>query len=318
MEQVGIVKWIEFGVHTTQEAVEPISNILHESGASGVVIEDSNDLEKEWDGTEDEIYELSSEDYPEEGVLVKAYFPVNSFAKETAEEVKQSINDLLLHNIDLGKNEVTLTEVHEEDWAEAWKKYYKPVKVTQSLTIAPSWENYQPVSTDEHVIELDPGMAFGTGTHPSTVLCLQALERIIKGGESVIDVGTGSGILSIAAAKFGAKEVQALDVDETAVESARLNASFNNTEHIIEVNQNNLLEQREEYADIIVANILADIILRMIEKSYHLLRTGGYFITSGIISSKKEVVKAALMEHGFIIKETIEMEDWVAFVAQKN
>ncbi|MFB4164872.1 50S ribosomal protein L11 methyltransferase [Alteribacillus sp. JSM 102045] len=312
------MKWIEFGVHTTQEAVEPISNILHEAGASGVVIEDSDDLQKDWHGTEDEIFELSAEDYPEEGVLVKAYFPINSFAKETAEGVKQSINDLLLHNIDIGRNEVTLTEVHEEDWAEAWKKYYKPVKVTQSLTIAPSWENYKPVSSDEHVIELDPGMAFGTGTHPSTILCLQALEQIIKGGESVIDVGTGSGILSIAAAKFGAEKVHALDLDSTAVESAQANVSFNRTDHIIDVKQNNLLDSTHEPADVIVANILADIIIRMTEEAYHLLNAGGYFITSGIISGKKEEVKEKLLKHNFVIQETIEMEDWVAFVAQKN
>ncbi|SDH47385.1 ribosomal protein L11 methyltransferase [Alteribacillus persepolensis] len=312
------MKWMEFSVHTAQEAVEPISNILHESGASGVVIEDSNDLVREWNGAEDEIFELSQEDYPDDGVLVKAYFPLNSFLKETVEEVKQSINDLLQHNIDVGRNEVTLTEVHEEDWAQAWKKYYKPVKVSNFITIAPSWENYQAAADDELVIELDPGMAFGTGTHPSTVLCLQLLEKLIKGGEYVIDVGTGSGILAIAAAKLGAKKVEALDVDETAVESARSNSSYNHTEAAVTVRQNNLLENTKMKADVIAANILADIILRMVDEAYERLNTNGCFITSGIIASKKDEVKKALLQSGFAIVEEQMIDDWVALVAQKK
>ncbi|RSL31528.1 50S ribosomal protein L11 methyltransferase [Salibacterium salarium] len=311
------MNWIEFSIHTTQEAVEPVSNILHESGASGVVIEDSSDVDRKWDGAEDEIFDLSKEDYPEEGVIVKSYFPDNTFLTETVEEVKKSIADLRLHHIDLGNNKVTLTEIQEEDWAHAWKQYYKPVKITDTLTISPTWEDYVQDSAEEHVIELDPGMAFGTGTHPSTVLSLQALEQAMTGQEQVIDVGTGSGVLAIGAAKFNAANVLALDLDQTAVDVARQNVLYNKTEDKITVRQNNLLDQEAHQADIIVANILADIIIRVTPNAYQSLKPGGLFITSGIISGKQDEVKQALTQENFIIKETMEMEDWVAIVAQK-
>ena len=195
-----VLKWSEISIHTTNEAVEPISNILHEAGASGVVIEDPFELVKKREDQFGEIYQLNPDDYPEEGVIVKAYLPVNSFLGETVEEIKESINNLIIYNIDIGKNNVSISEVHEEEWATAWKKYYHPVKISERFTIVPTWEEYTPVNSDELIIELDPGMAFGTGTHPTTVMCIQALERTVKTGDCVIDVGTGSGVLSIAAA----------------------------------------------------------------------------------------------------------------------
>lgn len=311
------MKWSEISIHTTQEAVEPISNILHESGASGVVIEDPADLVKVWDTSFGEVYQLNPDDYPEEGVVVKAYLPVNSFLGETVEEIKQSINNLIIYDIDIGHNKVTISEVHEEEWATAWKKYYKPVKISEKITIIPTWEDYQPVSTDEIIIELDPGMAFGTGTHPTTVMCIQALESVLKGDEVVIDVGTGSGVLSIAAAKLGAKKVYAYDLDEIAVKSARLNTKLNKTQDTIEVAQNNLLDNNTGQVDIIVGNLLAEIILRFIDDAYQGLKPGGLFITSGIIKPKKANVVASLEAAGFNILETLIMEDWVAIIAEK-
>lgn len=192
------MKWSEFAIHTTNEAVEPVSNILHEAGASGVVIEDPLELVKERENVFGEIYHLNPADYPDEGVLIKAYLPVNSFLGETVDAIKESINNLLLFDIDLGKNVVSISEVNEEEWATAWKKYYNPVKISERFTIVPTWEDYTPVSSDELIIELDPGMAFGTGTHPTTVMCIQALERTVQPGDLVVDVGTGSGVLSIA------------------------------------------------------------------------------------------------------------------------
>ncbi|SFP20513.1 50S ribosomal protein L11 methyltransferase [Salibacterium halotolerans] len=312
------MKWLEFRIHTTQEAVEPISNILHESGASGVVIEDSKDLYRDWDGSEDEIYNLKGSEYPEEGVVLKSYFSESSFVRETLEEIKQSINDLLLHDIDIGRNEVTITEVEEEDWAHAWKQYYKPVKVTDTLTITPSWEPYVPENSNEKVIELDPGMAFGTGTHPTTVLCLSALEHEIKGGEKVIDVGTGSGVLAVGAAKFGAAGVTALDLDQTAVEAARENTAVNQVENTVTVKQNNLLDHETHQADIIVANILADIIIRLTSDAWKSLKPGGLFITSGIISGKKKEVMDNLEKENFEILRTQDLEDWTAVTAVKK
>lgn len=191
------MKWSELSIHTTNEAVEAVSNILHEAGASGVVIEDSDELGREREDLFGEIYSLNPDDFPVDGVRVKAYLAETSFLLETVEEIKLAINNLTNFDIDLGHNVVSVQEVDEEDWATAWKKYYHPVKISNRFTIVPTWEDYERVNTDELIIELDPGMAFGTGTHPTTVMCLQALEKTVQTDSSVIDVGTGSGVLSI-------------------------------------------------------------------------------------------------------------------------
>lgn len=313
-----VLKWSEIMIHTTNEAVEPISNILHEAGASGVVIEDPFELIKDREDQFGEIYQLDPEDYPEEGVIVKAYLPVNSFLGETVEEIKQSITNLTLFNIDIGKNDVSISEVNEEEWATAWKKYYNPVKISSKFTIVPTWEQYEPVNSDELIIELDPGMAFGTGTHPTTVMCIQALERTVKQNDHVIDVGTGSGVLSIAAALLGAGKVTALDLDEVAVQSAKLNIKLNKVQDIVSVSKNDLLNGVDSQADVVVANILAEVIMRFTDDVATAVKKDGYFIASGIIQPKKNEVKEAIIQSGFIIEETIVMEDWIAFIAKRR
>ncbi|MEH7391458.1 50S ribosomal protein L11 methyltransferase [Bacillus sp. JJ1474] len=312
------MKWSEISIHTTNEAVEPISNILHEAGASGVVIEDPLELKKERKDQFGEIYQLNPLDYPEEGVIVKAYLPVNSFLAETIDGIKEEINNLLLYNIDIGKNDISISEVNEEEWATAWKKYYHPVKISERFTIVPSWEEYTPVSSDELLIELDPGMAFGTGTHPTTVMCIQALERTVKKGDNIIDVGTGSGVLSIAVAMLGAEKVTALDLDEVAVNSARENIELNKVHDIVNVAQNNLLDGITGKADVVVANILAEVILRFTNDVATVVKKDGFFIASGIILQKKQEVKDAMITAGFQIEETIQMEDWVALIGRRN
>ncbi|TSB46771.1 50S ribosomal protein L11 methyltransferase [Alkalicoccobacillus porphyridii] len=311
------MKWAEFSIHTTQAAVEPVCHILHQSGASGVVIEDPSDLVKEWSKEFGTVYELSPDDYPEEGVIVKAYFPVNSFLNETIEETKGEINGLTAHHIDLGRNQVSVSEVDEEDWATAWKKYYHPIKVSNRLTIIPTWEEYTP-NEEEMIIELDPGMAFGTGTHPTTILSIQALEKSIKSEDRVLDVGTGSGVLAIAAAKLGASSVDAFDLDDVAVTSAIGNVELNQSVSIINVRQNDLVQgvQADSY-QVVVANILAEVITSFAHDVYRILQQGGTYITSGIIKRKKQDVKDALTEAGFVLKEVTEMDDWVAIIAEK-
>ena len=290
---------------------------MHETGASGLVIEDPLDL-KHFEGEGfGEIVELDPEDYPDEGVRIKAYLPMNSFLGETVEEIKQAINQLLLYDIDLGKNEVSLSEVHEEEWASAWKKYYKPVKISNRITITPTWEDYQPVSTDELIIELDPGMAFGTGTHPTTILSIQGLEAYVQPDDKIIDVGCGSGVLSIASIKLGAESVQAFDLDDIAVKSTNLNVKLNHLQNQVTAKQNNLLDGVDMQADVIVSNILAEIIVRFVEDAYKNLRPGGHFITSGIIQKKKQLVRDRLIEAGFEIISASELEDWVSIVAKK-
>ncbi|GAA0482806.1 50S ribosomal protein L11 methyltransferase [Salinibacillus aidingensis] len=311
------MKWSEICIHTTNEAIEPISNILHEIGASGVVIEDAYDLVKDHDSMYGEVFELDPEDYPEEGVYVKAYLPVNSFLGETVDQIKQAINNLIQFDIDIGANKVTISEIHEEEWATAWKKYYKPVKISEKVTIIPTWEDYEPVESDEIIIELDPGMAFGTGTHPTTVLSLQALEQYVQKDDTVLDVGSGSGVLSISSVLFGAEQVYAYDLDDIAVKSTTINAKLNKVHEQIEAKQNDLLKGVDVQADVIVSNILAEIIVQFTEEAFNLLKPGGVFITSGIIQGKKEEVRNNLESIGFEIIETNQMEDWISFVAKK-
>lgn len=310
------MKWSEVCIHTTSEAIEPVSNIFHESGASGVVIEDPSDLKNKKTKL-GEIYELNPDDYPAEGVYVKAYLPMNSFLGETVDGIKQTVTNLKEFGIDIGLNEVTIHEIHEEDWATSWKKYYKPVKISEKITIIPTWEDYTPVSSDEIIIEMDPGMAFGTGTHPTTVLSIQALEQYLKKGDKVLDVGAGSGILSVASVLLGAEHVHAYDLDDVAVSSTKNNAALNKVESKVTAKLNDLLEGVDWEADLIVSNILAEIIVKFTDDAYRVVKPGGYFITCGIISGRKEMVRDRLIESGFDIVETNKMEDWISIIARK-
>lgn len=311
------MKWTELSILTTNEAVEAVSNILHEAGASGVVIEDSKELTKERIDQFGEIYALNPEDFPKNGVVVKAYLSATSFLAETVEEIKLAIANLVNFDINIGENILTLCEVDEEDWATAWKQYYHPVKISERFTIVPTWEEYKPVSTDELIIELDPGMAFGTGTHPTTVMCLQALENVVSKNDTVIDVGTGSGVLSIGAAMLGAEKVHALDLDEVAVTAARENVELNKVDDVVQVFHGNLLDTVKEPADVVVANILAEIIVTFTDDAYSIVKPGGVYVTSGIIGAKKDDVKEALENSGFTIEEVLMMEDWVAIIARR-
>lgn len=310
------MNWTEICIHTTNEAIESISYVLHEAGVSGLLIEDPLDLVKARNTQYGEIFELNPNDYPDEGVRIKAYLPVNSYLKDSIDDIKQSINNLSAF-IDLGKNEVTLSEINEEDWATAWKKYYKPAQISERITIKPTWENYQPKTEDEIIIELDPGMAFGTGTHPTTVLSIQALEKYSKSAATVIDVGCGSGVLSIVAAKLGAEKVYAFDLDEVAVKSSQENIGISGLSDKITVRKNDLLNGIDIKADIIVSNILAEIIVKFIGDAWNNLNQNGVFITSGIIKDKMEMVLAELRKQGFEVIETNEQDEWISIIARK-
>lgn len=208
--------------------------------------------------------------------------------------------------------------VNEADWENEWKKYYKPLHVTQRITVKPVWEPYTPKTERELVIEMDPGMAFGTGTHPSTMLSMQALEKQVQPADDVADVGCGSGILSVLAAKLGAKRVLALDLDDVAVQATRQNAAINRVADRIEVRQNNLLDGVDDTFNVIVANIIADVIIRMAPTVPQRLKPNGWFIASGIIAAKREEVVEVLHRNGLQVRETMRMEDWIALCAQRH
>lgn len=326
------MKWHELTIATTEEAIEMISNFLHEMGAGGVAIEESGTLNKQRDTSYGQWYELPLNDIPEGCAVIKGYFPEETDMERIAGQLRPSIEQLREFNIDPGHYEISVKTVDEEDWANAWKQYFKPIRVTERLTIKPTWETYAP-EKDEIVIELDPGMAFGTGTHPTTSLCLKTIESVIRGGEQVIDVGTGSGILAIGAALLGADRVLALDLDPVAVSSAKENIRLNGLEDKIDVRRSDLLGVlRGETAgdedgrrplrlslpvDVIVANILAEIILLFIDDVYDALKPGGIYIASGIYKNKESDVAAGLAAAGFEIVDRRRDEDWIAFVAAK-
>lgn len=309
------MKWTEVTVSTSNEAVEAVSNILMEAGASGVKIDDALDYQNLKPDLYGEIIDLDTIPHVTSGAQVSAYYPETVFVPEILPTIKQRVSQLSDFGLNPAPNEVSMTALSDEDWATAWKKYYHPVRVTRYLTIVPSWEDYQPAQSGELVLRLDPGRAFGTGTHPTTKLCLQALETVINGGEHLIDVGTGSGVLSIAAKAMGVGAVEAYDLDDVAVASAQTNLDLNPVAKDVKVAANDLLAGIDTQADIIVANILAEIIIPLVPQARQNLKRGGYFITSGIIDDKFQTVLTALTDAGFQIAQHTQMGDWHGIVA---
>lgn len=311
------MNWTEVKVQTESEAVEAVSNILMEAGASGVAIEDAADLAAYSGDKLGEYIDKHEIQHIREGANVRAYFPATVFLPEILPHIKAEIAKLPEFGLNIGLGKVTTSEVEEKDWETSWKKYYHPVPVSRFLTIVPEWEVYEPVHDDERVIVMDPGMAFGTGTHPTTLLSLQALELTLRGGECVLDVGTGSGILSIAAKHFGAEEVHAFDLDDVAVAAAKRNLDLNPIAAEVTVSANDLLENIEITADVIVANILPHIILRMVEDAWHLLKEGGKLIVSGIILDKEGEILEEMFSQGFELLQRLEQQEWLALIFEK-
>jgi len=309
------MQWTEVTVKTSNEAVEAVSNILMEAGASGVKIEDALDYQNLKPDRYGEIIDLATIPHITAGAQISAYYPETVFVPEILPTIKQRVAKLSDFGLNPAPNEVTMAAVTDEAWATAWKKYYHPVRVTRYLTIVPSWEDYQPVQPHESIMRLDPGMAFGTGTHPTTQLSLQNLETVIHGGEHLIDVGTGSGVLSIAAKAMGVGQVEAYDLDEVAVKAAQDNLDLNPVAADVEVAANDLLTGIQTQADIIVANILAEIIVPLVPQAKANLKQGGYFITSGIIDDKFATVMTALKAAGFKITQHTQMGDWHSIIA---
>jgi ribosomal protein L11 methyltransferase len=310
--------YYELSCQVSHEVSEAVVELLHRHGASGVTIEDSKWRTDPHPDHFGEIFDPDQLNLPEAGVLVKAYIAEADYNPDLPKVIQRDIVGLKEFGLDPGEVSITTRSIDEEVWANGWKQFYHPVRVTDRLMIIPSWEMEQTdVPAGVERIILDPGMAFGTGTHATTTLCMELLEDVIRGGETVFDVGCGTAILSIAAAKLGAKSVLALDLDSVAVEVAKDNVARNGVDSKVRVEQGNLLSGIDGTCDVIVANILADIVIQLTPDAFRHLAPGGTFITSGIIEKYADQVYKVLTDRGFTNIEKRSQGDWVAFLARK-
>ena len=302
--------WLELTVQTHPEAVESVSELLNRYTTGGVAIEEPIELIDE--GQEYRV--LSGQP-----VKVHAYVPIDG--KEEA--ARQQVAEGLWHLSSLGPQfvgDLQTRVVHEEDWANAWKDYYHVTHIGQRLVIRPSWRDYFP-KNDEVVLELDPGMAFGTGLHPTTRMCLEQVEQRVRSGMRVLDVGTGSGILALAAAKLGAASVYCIDNSSVAVESARANTEMNHMSNCVSVvlgvlDEDETTRLAGKY-DLVLANIIARIIGSIAPNLAQVLAPGGILITSGIIEDRRHEAEQPLLATGLKLIDQVMIDDWVTLILQK-
>ncbi len=313
------MQWIEIKIITRTEAVEAISYMLTELGIKGVRIDDPKDIlmqEKDecaWDYVDEALLQSKDPDVVE----IFCYLSEEDYYLQRIEEIKSRLA-MIAQFIPIGEGTVTLQKVKEEEWANAWKQYYKPFRAAKQIVIEPTWEKATFVQEGDQVIKLDPGMAFGTGTHETTSLCIQSLEQYVTPNDTILDIGCGSGILGIVAGKLGAKKVIGVDIDPNAIKVAKENVQINQVDEIVEIRQGDLLEVVEEKTDCIVANIIADVIIKLVESVPQVLRPKGFFIASGIIMERLEEVKQAIEKSSFDLVEVLTKGDWAAVVARKK
>ena len=303
------MNYTEVTVSTTTQGAELISDVLMRLGAAGTQILDRADLPDPAHPTANwELMDQSVIDAMPVDVQVKAWFDDDMLPKVLS-PLREQLQ--LLKNPDLGTLELTLQGVKEEDWAENWKQYYKPFRIGKHMVVKPTWEPWD-TQPGDLLIEIDPGMAFGTGTHETTSMCVSLIEKYYQGG-TLLDVGTGSGILAIAAARLGARGIVAVDIDPDAVRVAKENVAHNGLENAIEVRKGDLLKGLSQQFDFAVANILAPVICMLAQPLKTHLAPGGRFICSGIISEAENGVRQALLQANYTIDETCRKGDWVAF-----
>lgn len=303
------MKWIAakvtFDKPDHELATDLIADIFYTLDLKGVVVDDP-DLEPAEGWGEDAVH-------PPQVPGVTGYF---ADTREAAAKCKSLEAALRRLETSAGiQARVQYTRIDEQDWAEAWKEYFWPEKITDTIVVKPTWREY-PASAQEIVLEIDPGMAFGTGTHPTTALCVRMIQTHLEPGDAFLDVGTGSGILMIAAAKLGAGEICGVDNDLVALTVAEENLLANRIDRF-QLLAGSLVDRVSRTFEIVAANILAEVILELLPAVTPLLKDSGVFIASGIIAAKKEAVLSGLKENGLTVIEVLEKEGWVAIAARK-
>ncbi|MEG1459169.1 MAG: 50S ribosomal protein L11 methyltransferase [Acetivibrio sp.] len=317
------MKWIKVAIETTCEAVDFISNLFDELGLEGIQIEDKVPLSEEDKAA---MYiDILPDLGPDDGkARVSSYVDPERDMDELVQNIKEGLKEISQF-IEIGEGSVTLEETDDQDWINNWKEFFKPFRVAEDIIIKPTWETLKEKKEGDIVIEIDPGTAFGTGSHETTKLCIEGLRKYLTKETRLLDVGCGSGILSIIGLKLGAEYAVGIDIDPAALTATHENVKINEIpeDKFCAYAGNIITEEKlqqqvgmEKY-DIVVANILADIIIPLSGEIGKHMKPGALFISSGIIDMKKEEVKEAILENNFKIIEIIEMGDWVSFVAKK-
>ena len=311
------MNWIELAIKTTGEGIDAVTEILNNVGINGVIIEDPRDIEQFKANKADWLYVDENLGYSDEAVVIKGYLPDNDVLYENVQTIRNRLEWLTKQDlgIDIGIAELKLSNVREEDWANNWKKYFKPKKIGKHLVVKPSWEEYNP-SEGEIILELDPGMAYGTGTHETTILCVRALEDWITPDKTLLDVGTGTGILAITGILLGAKSTLAIDLDLDAVRIANENASRNKVTEKIDVVHGDLMDKVQGKFEVVVVNIIADVIIEITKGIREYLTDDGIFIASGIILDRIDDVEKAIKRAGLTIIEIKTMGEWAVVVSR--
>ena len=312
--------WMEYTILTTTQASELISQVLLDAGSKGTMIEDKNDVaanqrpEGQWDIIDEAIALRIGDD-----VKVTGYFEVDEKLADRVAGIEAELRRLrgLDLGMDLGKLETRSGAVAEQDWTESWKAAFKPLRLGAHIIVRPTWEDC-PLQPGDKVIEIDPGMAFGTGTHETTGMCVKLVEKYVKPGDRAIDIGTGTGILALAAAHMGANPVLATDLDAVATRVAAENVRLNGFEGVIDVRCGDLLEVVQETGDVVITNIIADVIIQLAAPVRERIADGGVFICSGIAVDRLEDVRRALAENGFAELDVLTEGEWCAIAARKE
>lgn len=321
--------WIKVSIFTTSKGIEPVSGRLYQLGIAGIEIEDEQDFndflqenKQYWDYVDEELVEKMKGE-----TKVKTYVSDDTEGRELLLAIKSTLSELkaLDDNNEFGRLEIEIDSMTEQDWANNWRQYFHTMEIGEKVMIKPEWEELKE-PTDRVVFNIEPGMSFGTGSHYTTQLCIEALEKYIKPDVNMLDLGCGSGILSIISLLLGAEKAVAVDIDPNAVDTAYQNADRNNIDRSkYTVLSGNVVtdtdiqtEISKNKYDVVAANIVADVIIALAPKAKEYMSDDGVFITSGIITDRADDVKETLEENGFEIITVNQRKDWVSMVCRQK
>ena len=324
------MKYLEVIIGIDASGIEPALAQLDMIGIDDAEVRDPRDAEEimadketyEWDYVDEKVAE-NLDKRPEICIYHESLTEAENEAfiqsvKEAMDKLKENAEaGFYGEDADFGKIDLTWSEKDDSLWKDKWKEYFKPVHISDRIVVKPTWEEYQPEG-DELLIEIDPGMAFGTGTHETTSMCIRALEKYLEPGMSVLDAGCGSGILSIAAAKLGASDVLGVDIDEEAVRVSEENFDLNGTSDIAHAEYGDVTKGVGFKADLVVANLMAELLCMISRGVSDHLDAGGLFISSGILCEKEDMVRKAYEDAGFVIKDVICDGEWCCVISEKR